>query len=186
MRSKGDFARPQKFRYVLWLGRTWGRRAESASYLTAPAYASKARQLFERSVMLDTSNKEALNDLFEYYMEAPGFLGGGLDRLKRWCSASELLDEAEGHYAKAQLADKRKEFDAAEQQLRRALELAPRQLGRVLDLAKYLSKLGRVEESEAASRAGGESRLPAIRASCTSGRAPTSGTIATWQRLANC
>ena len=59
------------------------------------------------------------------------------------------IDPAEGHYAQAQLNDKRKEYDAAEQQLRRAAELAPRQVGRVLDLAKYLAKRGRIKESEA-------------------------------------
>ncbi len=147
--EKASSLEPRNSEYVLWLGRTWGRRAESATVFTAPAYASKARQFFERSVMLDTSNKEALNDLFVYYMEAPGFLGGGLDRAEALVERIAALDPAEGHYARAQLADKRKEFDQAEQQLRRALELAPRQLGRVLDLAKYLSKLGRVDESEA-------------------------------------
>ncbi len=141
---------PKRSEYVHWLGRSWGRRAESASIFVAPSYASKARQYFERAVMLDTSNKEALNDLFDYYMEAPGFLGGGLNRAEALVQRIAALDPAEGHYAEAQLLDKRKEFDAAEEHLRRALELAPRQVGRVIDLAKYLSKRGRVQESEAA------------------------------------
>src|ERR1017187_7496094 len=141
---------PRNSEYVHWLGKAWGRRAESSSIFTAPGYASKARQLFERSVMLDTSNLEALNDLFDYYMEAPGFLGGGLNRAEALAQRIGALNEAEGHYAMAQLLDRRKEFDQAEQQLRRAFELAPRQVGRSIDLAKYLSKLGRVQESEAA------------------------------------
>ena len=29
--------------YRLWLGRAWGRRAETSSFVTAPGYASKAR-----------------------------------------------------------------------------------------------------------------------------------------------
>ena len=45
---------------------------------TATGLASKARQNFERAVQLDPQNREALSDLFEYYLEAPGFLGGGL------------------------------------------------------------------------------------------------------------
>ena len=28
---------------------------------------------------LDPKNQEAVNDLFDYYLEAPGFLGGGLN-----------------------------------------------------------------------------------------------------------
>ena len=59
-------------------------------------------------------------------------------------------NEAEGHFAEAQLADKRKQFETAEEQLRRAMELAPRQVGRVMDLARYLAKHGRIQESEAA------------------------------------
>src|SRR5438445_4386313 len=58
-------------------------------------------------------------------------------------------DPAEGQYAQAQLDDKRKEYAAAEEHLRRAAELAPRQAGRVLDLAKYVAKRGRIKESEA-------------------------------------
>jgi tetratricopeptide (TPR) repeat protein len=58
-------------------------------------------------------------------------------------------DPAEGHYAHAQLDDKRKAYDDAEQHLRHAAELAPRQVGRVVDLAKYVAKRGRIKESEA-------------------------------------
>jgi tetratricopeptide (TPR) repeat protein len=47
------------------------------------------------------------------------------------------------------LADNRKQFDTAEEQLRRAIELAPRQVGRLLDLARHLAQHGRIQESEA-------------------------------------
>lgn len=141
---------PHNAEFVHALGKAWGRRAESASPFLAPAYAARARQHFEKAVLLDPSNKEALNDLFDYYIEAPGFLGGGLNRAEALVEKIAKLDEAEGHYARAQLADRKKQFDAAEQHLRRAFELAPRQVGRVIDLAQYLSKRGRVQESEAA------------------------------------
>lgn len=141
---------PHNSEYAHWLGRTYGRRAETSNPLLAPGNASKARQLFERAVELDPENQEALNDLFDYYLQAPGFLGGGFQKAAEVARRIAALDPAEGHYAQAQLADKHKEFDQAEQQLRRAMELAPRQVGRVLDLAKFLSKRGRIEESEAA------------------------------------
>jgi len=47
------------------------------------------------------------------------------------------------------LANSRKQFNEAEEHLRRAVDLAPSQVGRVLDLASYLAKHGRVQESEA-------------------------------------
>lgn len=139
---------PNNGEYVHWLGRAYGRQAETANPLMAPGKAVKARQQFERAVVLDSKNKEALNDLFDYYLNAPGFLGGGTQKAEELVKQIAGLDEAEGFYARAQIADKRKDFSTAEQQLRRAYELAPKQVGRILDLAKYLAKLGRVKESD--------------------------------------
>jgi len=141
---------PSNSAYAHWLGRAFGRRAETSSILTAPKYASRARQFFEKAVALDPNNGEALNDLFDYYLEAPGLLGGGYDKAEQVAKRIAAHNEAEGYFAQAQLADKRKQFDSAEDHLRRAMELAPRQVGRVIDLAKYLAKRGRIEESEAA------------------------------------
>jgi Flp pilus assembly protein TadD len=141
---------PSNSEYALWLGRGYGRRAETSSPLTAPLYAAKARQYFEEAVRLDPSNGEALNDLFDYYLEAPGFLGGGFDKAERIALCIAERNPAEGHFSQAQLADRRKQFDTAEEQLRRAMELAPLQVGRVLDLAKYLARRGRYRESDAA------------------------------------
>jgi tetratricopeptide (TPR) repeat protein len=140
---------PNNSEYEHWLGRAWGRRAESANPFMAGPYASRARQHFERAVMLNPRNQEALNDLFDYCLQAPGFLGGGFQKAEAVADRIAQINPAEGHYARAQLADRRKEFDEAEQQLRRAFELAPRQVGRVIDLAKYVAKRGRYQESEA-------------------------------------
>ena len=141
---------PTNSEYAHWLGRAYGRRAETSSLLTAPGHASKARQYFEEAVRLDPSNGEALNDLFDYYLEAPGILGGGFDKAEQVARRISERNPAEGHFAQAQLADRRKQYDTAEDQLRRAMELAPRHVGRVLDLAKYLAKRGRYAESDAA------------------------------------
>jgi tetratricopeptide (TPR) repeat protein len=141
-------AEPGSAGHALWLGRAWGRRAETSSPFTAPGYASKARQYFEKAVALDPQNVEALNDLFEYYLEAPGFLGGGFEKAVAVAGRIARLDAVEGHWARAKLAEKRKEFAGAEEQLRRAAELAPKQVGRFLDLARFLAKQGRFQESD--------------------------------------
>ena len=157
-KKAGDFfekaleLRPGESEYHLWLGRAFGRRAETSSFLTAPGYASKARDSFEKAVKLDPRNMEAISDLFEYYLEAPGFLGGGLDRAAKLAAHMAEVNPAEGHWAQSRLAEKRKEDRTAEEQLRRAIDLAPRQAGRVVDLAKLLAKAGRYQESEEAFR----------------------------------
>src|SRR5665213_1413785 len=133
----------------LWLGRAYGRRAETSNPFSAPGFASKARQMFERAVALDPANREAVGDLFDYYLGAPGFLGGGENKAESLAAKVAQRDPAEGHFYQAQLDDRRKEYDSAEKHLRAALQLAPRQVGRVLALARYLSARGRAKESDA-------------------------------------
>lgn len=132
----------------LWLGRAYGRRAETSNPFSAPGYATKARQMLERAVALDPSNKEAFGDLFDFYLDAPGFLGGGQNKAEALAARVSQIDPAEGLYLQAQIDDRRNQFDSAEQKLRRALEIAA-QPGRFLELAKFLAKRGRIAESEA-------------------------------------
>ena len=139
---------PSSSTYYHWLGKSQGRRAETSSPFTAPAYATKARNAFEKAVELDGRNLEAINDLFSYYLEAPGFLGGGLNKAEGLAKRIQALDPVEYHYAMAQISDKRKDYNSAESHFRRAFELAPRQVGRIVDLAKYLSKHGKQQESD--------------------------------------
>ena len=146
--EKATTITPNSSTYFHWLGKAQGRRAESSSPFTAPMYASKARGAFEKAVELDGKNLEAINDLFSYYLEAPGFLGGGLDKAANLANRIQALDPVEYHYAMAQIADKQKDYRGAESHFRRAFELAPRQVGRIIDLAKYLSIHGKEKESE--------------------------------------
>jgi len=130
---------PGNSQFALWLGRSFGRRAETALPFSAPKYASKARGYFEKAVALDPHNEEALSGLFDYYLEAPGFLGGGYDKAETIAQRIAERNPAEGQFAQARLADRRRQFDTPAEQV-----------GRVLDLARYLAKRGRIQESEAA------------------------------------
>jgi tetratricopeptide (TPR) repeat protein len=132
----------------LWLGRAYGRRAETSNPLSAPGHASRARQYFERSAQLNPNNLDAQSDLFEYYLEAPGFLGGGLDKAAATAAQMGMINPAEGYWAQAKLDEKRKQYGRAEEHLRRAIEVAPQQVGRLLDLARLLTKQGRYSEAD--------------------------------------
>ena len=139
---------PDNAIFAHWLGRIYARRAELGNALTALGYALKAGQMFEKSVALNPANKEAEGDLLDFYLEAPGFAGGGIDKAEKIAAQIARIDPAEGHYAQAQIEQKRKNFSSAEQHLRLARELAPTQVGRAMDLAMFLARRGRIGESE--------------------------------------
>jgi tetratricopeptide (TPR) repeat protein len=139
---------PVNSEYELSLGRAWGRRAETGNWLMATSHASRTRQCFEKAVALDPHNREAKNDLFDFYLNAPGFLGGGTEKAE--AAAKSIAGErpAEYEFEEAQIADRKKDYATAEAHLRRAMELAPSEAGRVVDLARYLAKRGRLKESD--------------------------------------
>jgi Flp pilus assembly protein TadD len=132
----------------LWLGRAWGRRAETGGWLIAGVHASKVRQHFEKAVALDPHNREAKNDLFSYYLNAPGFLGGGIEKAEAIALSIANERPPESQFEQAQIADRRKDYPTAEAHLRRAMELAPSEPGRIVDLARYVAKRGRLAESD--------------------------------------
>ena len=141
-------AQPSNSEYRDWLGRAYGKRAETSNPLMAPGLASKAREAFEKSVELDPKNADALSDLFDYYLEAPGFLGGGFDKAMVIAERTSKLDPAQGYFEKAKLAQKRKEFQSAEDHLRQAINAAPHSVGHLLALGRFLANEGRNKESD--------------------------------------
>ncbi len=81
-------------------------------------------------------------------MNAPGFLGGGLDKAESIARSIAGERPPEFEFEMAQIADHRKDFASAEAHLRRAMGLAPSEPGRVVDLARYVAKRGRFGESD--------------------------------------
>ncbi len=142
--------------YHDWLGRAYGRLAERSSFISAIGHAKKTVREFERAVDLDPSNLEALSDLFEFYLQAPGMVGGGMDKAENLARRMARLHDAEGHWVRARIAEKRKDWAGAEREFRAAWEAAPNQVGRALDFATFLSSRGRYADSDAVFRAAEE------------------------------
>jgi Flp pilus assembly protein TadD len=146
--EKSVAAEPRNAEFLLWLARSFGRRAEAGNPFTAPGYASHARQLLERSVQINPHDIEAVNDLFEYYLEAPGLLGGGVEKAEGLVKQISRINAAEGHWTLAKVAEHRKQYAVAEAEFRKAQEMEPKEAGRLVDLARFLTVHGRIPEAD--------------------------------------
>lgn len=133
----------------LWLGRAYGEKADHSSWFAAIGLAKKTRIAFEKAVELDPGNVEARSDLSEYYIEAPGFLGGGTDKAAAQANAVEKLDPATAYWIRARIAEHNKRNSDAEQQYKKALQAdhGPR---RIFDLASFYRRVNRLDDLEAA------------------------------------
>ena len=109
----------------LWLGRALGEKADRASFLTAFSLAKRTRAEFEEAVRLNPHNTEALVSLGEFYREAPGVVGGGVDKAIEIAAQLDQTDPERAHEFRAHLAEQKKDYLAAESGFKQAIAIGP-------------------------------------------------------------
>jgi len=113
---------PNNSRYHMWLGRIYGEKADGSNFFSAASLAGKVRTEFETAVRLDPNNVDARSDLGEFYLEAPGIVGGGGDKAEAQVQVLAALDPAKADYLKGRIAEKKKDVVTAEREYRAAIE----------------------------------------------------------------
>jgi tetratricopeptide (TPR) repeat protein len=115
---------PNNSEYWMWLGRAYGEKADTSSFVAAYSLAKKVKASFEKSVELDGRNVAARTDLSEYYMEAPAVIGGGTDKALDQAKQISAVDPARAHWVYARLDEKKKDYGAAEGEYVQAIHLS--------------------------------------------------------------
>jgi tetratricopeptide (TPR) repeat protein len=141
---------PQKSLYHLWLGRIYGEKADRAGFVSAAGLAKKVRTEFERAVELDPKNSEARADLAEFYMEAPGVVGGGKDKARAQAAALAAFNPQLADYVTGRIAEREKDNATAERAYRAAIETSHGTAQTYLHLAQFLAHNKRLDEMEQA------------------------------------
>jgi tetratricopeptide (TPR) repeat protein len=137
----------------LWLGRAYGQQAARAHLITAFSLARRVRDAFEESTRLSPNNLEALLDLGEFYVLAPGAVGGGLDKAQSLDTHIEQLSAADGHKLLAMIADKKGDTATAEAEYKKAID-AGKTPEAYIDLGHFYQEHQRYDEAEAALQQG--------------------------------
>ena len=144
---------PQNSNYHLWLGRATGEKASRANFMSAFSLARKTREEFETAVKLDPRNAEALSDLGEFYKEAPGAVGGGMDKAADIAAKLSAIDPARAHQLRAEMAEKQKDLDTAEKEYKAACT-GPRAAIQWMELAGFYRHQQRWTDMDAAIKSG--------------------------------
>ncbi len=134
------------------LGQAFGQKAIRASLFSRIGLAKKCRAELERAVALDPGDPEARVDLVTYYANAPGFLGGSLDRAREQVGILNGLDEARGALMNGYVLAKEKRTAEAEAEYRRAVALSPGDAGFRVRFGHFLEGSGRKDEARASYR----------------------------------
>jgi len=139
---------PNNSGFHRWLGRVYGEKAERA---TLPlGLAIKTRDEFRRAAELDPTDPYAGVDVAEFYVEAPGIMGGGTDKAREQAKIIGKVNPGQEHWVYARIAEKNKDFPAAEHEYRQMIEASKGDAEAWLNLGFFYRNRKRYDEMEQA------------------------------------
>jgi tetratricopeptide (TPR) repeat protein len=141
---------PDNSQYHLWLGRSYGQKAEHVGALTAAHVAGQVRGEFETAVRLNPKSVEARDDLADFYLQAPWIVGGGEKKAEAQAEEIQKLEPAQADLLRARIAEKKRDFDTAEIEIKRAVQDSRGAPGPWMSLANLYRRTGRFDEMEQA------------------------------------
>lgn len=111
--------------YHLWLGHTYGSKAQKASLFGKMQLAKNSKAAYERAVEIDPSNVQARDGLMGYLLQAPGIAGGSVDKAIEQAEEIKKLDRMRGHMAFVRIYGHEKKYDLQAKELLAAIETDP-------------------------------------------------------------
>ncbi|QNI35353.1 tetratricopeptide repeat protein [Edaphobacter albus] len=114
---------PSNSDHQMWLGRAYGLKASQANMLTAFAVAKKVHVAFEQAVQLNPANVQAMSDLGQFYVSAPGIVGGGVDKAQALVPKIMPRSPQKAHRLLAMIAKKKNDLSTAEAEYKFAIAI---------------------------------------------------------------
>jgi tetratricopeptide (TPR) repeat protein len=136
--EKAVAAKPGDSSYHYWLGSAYGNLAASSSMFKAPGYAKKAKAALEKSVALDPNNLEARVALLEYFLLAPGIMGGSEEKAQEQAAEIKRRDAVEGYRAQGRIYQHQKKDALAKKEYVDAVRAHPTSAKAHYNLGIYL------------------------------------------------
>lgn len=141
---------PDNSQFHLWLGRIYGEKADRSGFMTAAGLAKRVAHEFEAAVRFNPRSVDARSDLAEFYLEAPGIVGGGRDKAEQQANSLAELDPARAHWVKARIAEKHKDFTTAEKEYKAAIDASHGSASAWLNLGLFYRHRQQWDEMERA------------------------------------
>ena len=111
--------------YYNWLGNTYGTIAKEANVFRQGMLAPKMKSAWEKAIALDPKNMDARYSLISYYTQAPGIMGGSMDKAKEMSKQIGVISPVQGHRSMGNILVQEKKMDAAEKEYLAMVTLDP-------------------------------------------------------------
>lgn len=141
--EKAVAADPKVGLYHMWLGNAVGQQASTASTIKQPFMARRIKAEFEKAIELDPSLLDARDGLIQFYLQAPGFMGGSPAKAREQQREIAKRDAVRGHLSAATIAWHGRDTVTTERELKAAVAAAPDSVNPVIGLAQRQAAWGR-------------------------------------------
>jgi len=111
--------------YFSWLGNTYATIAQKANMLSQGILAPKMKNAWEKSIELDPNDINSRQSLIQYYLRAPSFMGGSVEKAKEMAKQIIKIKPAEGHLQYGNIYAKENNPQAAEKEYLEAIKANP-------------------------------------------------------------
>ena len=122
------------------LSEIYGRKAQTASMLSAAGLAGKMRKAADAALALNPRHVEALEILVDFHTLAPGIMGGDKKQANEYIERIKQVDPAAGWLKQGENAIRAKDSTSAEKCFRTAAALQPPSTRAQLQLASWLAQ----------------------------------------------
>ena len=118
-----------------WMGVAYGRQAVGANKFRQAILARRTKAAFERAIALDPDLLESRQYLLQYYLIAPGIVGGSMEKARAQAAEIAKRDAVRGHLARGAIHDREDNAAGAEREYLAAIKAAPDSLEAYYGLA---------------------------------------------------
>jgi tetratricopeptide (TPR) repeat protein len=133
--------------YHMWLGHAYSRQLSSAGFLRKPFIARRSGEAYNMAVTLDPTSVDAAEARLDFFLGAPGIVGGGLDKAQAEATRIATLDAYRGGMAAARIAEHEKRWPEAERQYRSLMTAHPDRTAAGDALVTLLQNANRFDEA---------------------------------------
>ena len=109
--EKAAALEPAVAEHRVWLGRAYGQLAVRSGFMKKFGLAKRARAALERAVELDPSSVDARATLVQFYLLAPGLVGGSASKARAHAAEVAKRSPFHGALARAWIAEDRGRHD---------------------------------------------------------------------------
>jgi len=132
-----------------WLGNALGDQAQHANKLKQPFLARRVKTEFEKTVELDPNSIDGRHGLIQFYSQAPGVMGGSMDKAREQAREIVKLNAMRGHVEMGTLLEKDKDLAGAEREFIASTTATPDSSYGYSNLATFYRRQKKFEEAAA-------------------------------------